>query len=440
VLAIFVALLTAKVSLISIQAGCTVALVVVTVGLYARDRTAGLVAVWLTWLLAPFIRRIFLLSEPLTGTEPLALAPFLVTAVIVGLEIQQVTLSKRARRMILCVAGGYAVGMPMGFVIAPPAAVFAFFAYITAAGCFVIGYREAKEARPVLSRLMIAIGPFLALYAFRQYYVVPLPEWDSVWQKAAQFETGGSPEAGRIRVWGTLNSPGTFALVMAFTTICYLTMRRLTPWAFVGLLTVLGALALTYVRSAWVGLVIALIAIVLVSRGAALKRVVPLLLLLVVLGPVVFGGSTGQAIGGRVGTFGSVGQDQSAGDRTGASLALVPFGLSRPGGVGIGQAGEATRLGGGGIRVTDNGYLSTLLQVGPFGFLLVMIALVSTYRNAWRNARRRPAGLDLLVFAVMTFFVITLLSGDAFYGFGGMIFWYFAGIAVRRYELAEVPA
>jgi hypothetical protein len=40
----------------------------------------------------------------------------------------------------------------------------------------------------------------------------------------------------------------------------------------------------------------------------------------------------------------------------------------------------------------------------------------------------------------MTFFVITLLSGDAFYGFGGMIFWYFAGIAVRRYELAEVPA
>jgi putative inorganic carbon (HCO3(-)) transporter len=439
-LVVGVALLTARLTLISIQYGCTIALVVITVGLYVRSRTAGLVAVWLCWLLAPFVRRLFLLSEPAVGAEPLALAPFVVTAVVIALELQQVTLSTRARRILLFAVAGYALGVPLGFAKAPPAAAFAFFAYVTAAGCLVIGYREAREERPVLPLLLVATGPFLALYAFRQYYLLPLPEWDAVWRTTADFGTGGSDDQGRIRVWSTLNSPGTFAGLMGVAALCYLTTRRLSAWTLIGSVAVLGALALTYVRSAWAGLVIALVALVLVSRGGALRRVAPVVLILVAVGPLVLGGSTKQALSERANSFGNLEADTSGGDRAGSSFILVPLALSQPLGVGIGQAGEPTRLGGGGIRVTDNGYTSLMLQAGPFGFLLIAIAIVRAARSAGRNAWRRPQGLNLLAFGILVFSGVMAIFGDQLYGLGGMLFWYAAGVAVGRAEVEEARA
>jgi putative inorganic carbon (hco3(-)) transporter len=439
-LVIVVSVATARASLFSIQLGCTVALLIITLGLYARNRSAGLVAVWLTWLLAPFVRRIFLLSEPFNAAEPLALAPFLVTGMIVALEYQQVTLSRRARRILLMVTAAYIVGLPVGFRLAPPAAMFALFAYMTAFGCFVIGYREAQdERRLVLPRLLIATAPFLALYAFRQYFVLPLPEWDEIWQAESQFNSGGAPDEGHIRVWGTLNSPGTFALVMATATFCYLTVRRLGPWSMVGIVAALGGLALTYVRSAWLGMAVTLILIVLVSRGGALKRVAPLVLVLAALGPVALGGSTQAALSNRVDSLGNLEGDQSASDRAGTTLILIPYALSQPGGAGLGQAGEPTRLGGGGVRVTDNGYLAQMLQVGPIGFMLLVIAIGTVVRSAWRNAWWHPKRSDLLVFAIVSFFLVTMLAGDQLYGLGGMVFWYAAGVAVCRRGL-EGPA
>lgn len=439
-LVVVLSLLTARLTLISVQYGCTIALVVVTVGLYVRSRTAGLVAVWLCWLLAPFVRRVFLLSDPVVGAEPLALAPFLVTAIVIGLELQQMELSRRMRRMLLYVFIGYAIGVPLGFAAAPPAAAFAFFAYATAGACMVLGYREATATRPVLPRLLVATAPFLALYAFRQYYLLPLPEWDEVWREASDFGTGGSDDQGRIRVWSTLNSPGTFASLMGVAALAYLTTRRLSAWTMVGSLAVIGALALTYVRSAWLGLVVALIALVLVSRGGALKRVVPLILILAALGPVALGGSTKTALTERASTFGTIESDTSGGDRAGSSFILVPHAASQPLGVGVGQAGEPTRLGGGGVRVTDNGYTSLLLQVGPFGFLLVMLAAGAAAKRAWVNAWWRPRGLDLLVFGIIVFSAVSAIFGDQLYGLGGMIFWYAAGAAFGRSELREAAA
>jgi O-antigen ligase len=291
----------------------------------------------------------------------------------------------------------------------------------------------------VLPRLLIAVAPFLALYAFRQYYVLPLPEWDEVWQDEVNFETGGSPEEGRIRVWGTLNSPATFGFVMVVSALCYLTARRLTPIMLASALAVIAALALTYVRSMWAGFLVALIAIVLVSRGAALKRVAPLALVLVALAPVALSGSTQVALGERATTFGDIEGDTSAGDRGGIGLALLPVALSQPGGLGVGQSGEPTRLGGGGIHITDNGYLAAMLQVGPIGFALLIFAIGSVVRSAGRNAWWRPGGVNLLAFGAVLFVVVTLLTGDQLYGLSGMIFWYMAGLAVGRDELTEEP-
>jgi hypothetical protein len=433
--------LTARLTLLSAQYGCTVAIVVVTVGLYVRSRTAGLVAVWMCWLLGPFVRRLFLLDpDAAIGAEPLALAPFLVTAIVIGLELQQIKVSPRLRKALMYVSIGYAIGVPIGFVNAPAAAAFAFFAYVTAGASMVIGYRESSDVRPVLPRLLVAASPFLALYAFRQYYVLPLPEWDRVWRLTADFDTGGSSDQGRIRVWSTLNSPGTFASVMGVAALAYLTTRRLSFWTIVGSFAVLAALTLTYVRSSWLGLAVALVAMLLVSRGGALRQIVPIGVVVIALGPVVLGGSTQQAVTERAQTFGNIEGDESGNDRGGGWVTLIPYSITQPLGSGLGTAGEATRLAGGGVRVTDNGYISLLYQVGPFGFGLIMFVAWRAARHAWRSAWRRPHGLDLLVFGAIVFSGVVAVFGDQLYGLGGMIFWYCVGVALARADQDEAPA
>lgn len=428
--------LTARLTMDSLQLGCTVALVVLTVGLYARNRTAGLVAVWALWLLAPLLRRLFFLIEPIETAEPLALAPFLVTAVVVALELRRVSLSRRSRRLLMAVGAGYAIGIPAGLV-APASAAFALFAYLTAAGCFVIGYRDGEARSLALRNVLLVLTPILALYAFRQYYL-PLPEWDDVWLETADINSAGSLEEGRVRVWGTLNSPGTFAAILGLAAVAYVTLPRLTPARLVGALPIFGALALTYVRSAWFALVVAILAIAVVTRGAAARRVAAVGVVLAVLAPFALGGSTGAAVGERFGSLGALGQDESAQERSSTSLRLVPVALSLPLGRGVGQAGEATRLaGGGGFRYTDNGYLSLLFQVGPFGFLLVFAAIFTAVRSAWRAAWRGAEARDVLAVGLLSFLAVSMFAGDALFGVTGMVFWYTSGLAMRRDEAHE---
>lgn len=441
IMVLVVAAVTARLTMVSVQMGATAALVVLTVGLYLRNRTTGLAAVWVIWLLAPFVRRIFFLSEPLERADPLALAPFLVTGVVVLLELQRTSLGPRLRRVLPFVTAGYAIGIPTGLVASPESAAFALFAYLTAAGCLVIGYREGgANGMLALPNVLLIAMPLVALYSLRQYYL-PLPEWDDVWLATAEINSAGSDDGDRVRPWGTLNSPGTNALILGMACVVLLTKDRinvLRPWDALlmgGGLVVVGALAVTYVRSVWAGVAVAVIAVLVVTRGLAIRRVGVVALVCVALAPVAFSGSTGAALSDRVGTFSALGDDESGQARLNTPLEILPVAITSPLGRGIGTAGEASRLaGGGGFRYTDNGYLSLMYQVGPVGFLAVMAGALLAFRLAIRNAWRSPRGIDLMAFGVLAFLWVTMLAGDQFYGIGGMIFWYMSGIAISRDE------
>ena len=436
-----VVLVTAYLTLTSVQMGCTVALVVLVVGLYIRDRRIGLAAAWIVWLVAPFLRRVLFLSEYQDDADPLALAPFLAMALVIGLELANVELSRRARRLVWLVAAGYVFGIPSGFLSAPAPAVFAVFAYMTAAACFVIGYRDAQEGgHPSWLPVCMVVVPFLSLYGLRQYFG-DLPEWDAVWLGTADITSAGAQEEGKVRIWGTLNSPGAFSLVLGLTIVGYMSFRRMTPIRLIALLPILGALALTYARSAWLGLMVAMIAILVATRGAALKQLAPVVLVAVVAGPLVFTGETGTALSDRFATFGSLGTDESAQARKATPLTVVPSALGQPLGYGLGSAGEASRLSpAGGFRATDNGYLSLLFQVGPVGFALVIVAIAIALSKAWDNIRRKPSGVDVAAFGVLAFFLTTMLAGDQLFGVAGMIFWATCGFAFRRSELRTAAA
>ena len=113
----------------------------------------------------------------------------------------------------------------------------------------------------------------IAAYAILQR-VLPLSAWDQSWIDATGFNSIGAPAEGEVRVFATLNSPGAFAALLALSLLCFLTVRPRHPsLAAAGAGLVAIALALTYVRSAWIALIIAALAHVIASRGRSARLV-----------------------------------------------------------------------------------------------------------------------------------------------------------------------
>jgi O-antigen ligase len=198
--------------------------------------------------------------------------------------------------------------------------------------------------------------------------------------------------------------------------------------------TVVVALALTYVRSAWVSMMAAALVYVAITRGRGAGRVIAAAVacVLLVSGVGAVSSGTASAISERFSTLGSPEQDRSANDRVNLRLTLVPQAAAAPLGHGLGQAGEATRLGGyTGLVHSDNGYLALLYQVGAVGFLLVAAVIVAfcgpLFRRVWRDRGRDPTGAFLAT--ALAFFFVLLSAGDVLYGVTGVMFWYLLGRA-----------
>lgn len=440
--ALSTALATSWLTLRSLQMGGSMVLLVCAVGVYIRSRPAGLTIVWLLWLLTPWLRRVFELEEGYSATDALALVPFLATGVIAAIELYRAELSSAARRIIVLAGAGYVVGLPTGLV-APESAAFAALAYGVAVACFAIGYREPQRMESLTLRRALLIGaPLLSMYALAQYFL-PLPAWDEQWLVSVEdtLNTVGSPDGDNIRVFSTLNSPGTFAMMLGVAFVCFITLRRFSPLALLGIALTLSALLLTYARSAWLASIVALVAVVLASRGKATGRLAVVAVLLVGGLAAAGGSGTGSAIVGRADTLGSLGSDMSARERQNAPAQIVPQAAANPLGEGLGQAGEASKLSGASeLRNSDNGYLSLIYQLGPLGMALVLTAIGMGVRRAWRNIRLGAEPLDLLCFGLVVFFLVGMLAGDLLYGVTGMAFWYVLGVAVQRNEHREVSA
>jgi putative inorganic carbon (hco3(-)) transporter len=404
-------------------------LLVAVAAAHARSRTAGLLCLWTLWLIAPGIRRVLGMSGEYLSADPLALVPFLATAAVALIELSRTALPTRVRGLLALAAAGYLIGVPLG-VQSPQAAVFALLAYGSALLAVTLGLADAGR-EPALSRALLVLAVPLSAYGFDQYFG-GLPEWDRIWLESVDFVATGAPEEGRIRVFSTLNSPGTLAAVLGLAIVAGLARPALGVWRAAAIGATFVALALTYVRSAWLAIMAAGLAYVVLTRGRGAGRValaaagcVLLVAALTALSP-----ATADAISDRFGTLGSLEEDRSANERVDLRLSLVPAAASTPLGHGLGQVGEATRLGAtGGLTASDNGYLALLYQVGPIGFLLVAVAIAGLtaplFRRVWRERGRDPVGVFLAT--ALVFLLVLLAAGDVLYGVTGVAFWYLLG-------------
>ncbi len=429
-------LAVAALTLVELQLACTIVLVALVTALYTRSRAAGMAGVWLLWLLAPEIRRLFGLTGAYLNADPLAIAPFLATAICVAIELTRGSLSRRAKRILVLALIGYLIGIPEGIKAAPSMA-YSLFSYGTACASFVLGYREVawRLEGVTLYRVFSVAGPLIGIYAATQYLITPT-SWDNLWLKSVSFTSIGAQTGQELRVFGTLNAPGTLGPVLALTVLCYLLARRADLIWLVGLAGVLVGLALTLERASWIALIAGLLTLMVASRGRAKGRLVVVLALTVVsVVAMAAHGGAARSVLTRFNTLGSLGSDTSAQQRLQTPTQLLPVAIASPLGIGLGQAGEATRLGASELlRAPDNAYLSLMYQLGPAGFLAVIVAIGMGVASAWRRIRRSAAAIDSFVFVAIGMLIVLAFSGDILYGITGVAFWYLLGLAVHRDE------
>lgn len=428
------------------RAALSLLIVQLVLALWLVRPDLGLAALWTTWLVISGARRWLDMALPGGGYDPLSIAPFAATAAVAAFELVGRRLPARAERVVLMALIGLAVGVPLG-IRTPTALTFALFAYGSGVLAFVIGYAEGRrnEGTDTASRTLGPLLAPLAIYGIAQY-LLPLPAWDEQWVRESGLTSIAVPgDIEHVRVFSTLNSPATFGAVLAIGLVAVLARDRLKPATSIAVLLALVALALTYVRMAVPALAVGLIAHAAASRWRAAPRLIGFAAV-VVAAALALGATTqaGALVIKRVSTLGSLGTDTSANERQATAWQVLPEAASAPLGHGVGSSGEPSKLADQGAfgAAVDNGYLGLLYQLGPLGFVLVVMAMAAalgpllTSRPASRalNARRE------VCVAIVAALLVLAMATDVFYGILGALLWFYLGHGLAVADATAVEA
>lgn len=437
-LAAFAALLSGALAVKQPQVAVAGVLLVLLFAVRNESRTAGLTLLWIYWLFMPFLRRLVDLLSGAPGADPLSVLPFLATLLLAVMELRENRLSRRARGILMAATAAVMIGAPIGLTVDPAATMFAAIAYLAGLSAFVLGWGDhvRPTAGSTLERaLKLALVP-MALYGIAQYFY-PLTSWDDNWVRISELASLEAPQKGHIRVFSTLNSPFTFAITISVGLMFGVAMRKRLLPTLLYVLPLVVALALTFVRSAWLSLVIGLVVYAAAAQGKAAGRTVAIVVVCLA-GVVVLGSSnpTTKAFTDRITSLGDPSSDRSANERLETTSRLLPQSVSQPLGAGLGQAGLAAGLnesGETGVVEVDNGYLALLYQSGPLAFLLLLGAIGACVGAALKMLSRAPPEqrpYRAVVLGILVMLLVAEASADVLFGLPGVIFWYLGGISV----------
>jgi hypothetical protein len=330
---------------------------------------------WWMWFLTPILAR---LADYQGGWDPLRLmivAPFLVSGVCgVTLWRRFGLLGRREYLPFVLALAALAYGLGIGLIKNAPFPVFA--SLLEWATPVLLGFHLAAspdryaEFRRVTERAFLWGVLVMGGYGVIQYLVAPA--WDQFWLVQTEVTSFGSPQPLGIRVWSTMNSPGTFAMFMMAGLILLFGAKGTAryPAMALGYLSLLVSL----VRTAWGAWFVSFLLLI-----APLQARVKLQILLGVflLGGVVFPLATSEPfadlLATRFETFNSIQDDGSLNER----LAIHERGFAAISvevvGEGIGRTVSED--------IIDSAFLDMFLTLGWLGALIYLAALLAFVYN-----------------------------------------------------------
>ncbi|CAN1209273.1 Glucose-6-phosphate isomerase [Tumidithrix helvetica PCC 7403] len=376
---------------------------------------------WWLFFLSPLIRRIAdFRGGAFVDPSTILLAPYL--AVLFCLHTLYENLPKTHKQgtfpFILALCGilyGYLVGLANDKPIAVTLICLKWVAPVLFGYYLLINWRNYPAYRQTIQRTFLWGVLISGIYGVYQFQVAP--DWDRLWLVSTKMTSAGSPEPLGIRVWSTMNSPGTFShMMMAGLLILFsCTSFMRFPAAGFGYLSFL----LTLVRTGWIGWIISL-ATMSTSMQPKLRNrlIITVLVLAICVVPLTTIEPFSKVISDRVGTLADIKNDGSAIARQGLYTRKIDSALDSVLGDGFGGVGYDSAL----LNcLFQLGWIGTIPYLGGMVILILSILKISVIQSdSFANISR--------AIAISSFIFLT--AGSAMIELGGMILWGFMSIAI----------
>jgi len=400
--------------------------------LYFRYPVIYLGFVWWLFFLVAFVRRVAdfrvgVFSE----SSPILLAPFM--AILACGHTLFLNLPKAREQgalpFILAFASviyGYLVGLinTVGVINGKPIGVtvrllewicpllFGYHLYVN--------WRRYPEYSRNLKNVFLWGVLVMGTYGIYQYLVAP--EWDRLWLiSSGMLSSSGKPVPLGIRVWSTMNSPGTFSDFMAtgLTILLSCYGSFVAPSAAVGFLSFL----LCVVRTAWIGWFLGMASLItFLPTKQKFRLALTIILLAIIVVPLSTIEPFATTIFTRMETLGDLSNDGSALERQAAFSILINDALSQIIGTGIGTFD------------TDSAFLVLMFELGWIGAILYMGSLITIVVKAFSFNVKTDDIFIPIIRAVLIKSVFFLAAGPTMRGSSGVILWGFLGIALAGRE------
>lgn len=386
-----------------------IGLLVAVVLLRAQDRPGYLEFVLWLWLLTPWLRRVVDFKGSYDGESPVLLAAPLASLVafVPGL-LSRGHLHRDFSRLLGVAVVAYTYAFCVGLIrFGPtPAAVGAVTWFAPLAIGLWVAVSPVDDGALERALLRTATLGALVIGAYGAYQFFYLPEWDAHWMRNVELVSIGRPLPYEVRVFSTMNAPAPFAMVLgALLVVTTASVSRLrVPAAVLGFVS----FGLSLVRTAWIGMAVALLVLLTSGRARAVRTVVftlaiPVVLLLSVEGPAQ------EVVSDRLdSTVREVEQDTSFADRMNSYRQSIPRALTNPVGNGFGGYGSAARQleedHEEAIISVDSAILESLFSMGAFVGVGLLLSLIAAVVAAWRRGRtgndvQRAAGAAVVALA-----------------------------------------
>lgn len=403
---------------------------------YTKMYIYFLLSVWLT---SPFLRRINDFGSGWSDLNVYALAPLICTLVSLffvnyaALKLQRFTL------LWFLIFASLIYSLFIGVLLNGVAASFYDFLNWSAPVVILLfiasNYRSYHYLTSGMANYITFFVFVLALYGVYQYYY--LPNWDSFWIANAPMTSVGIALPMQFRVFSTLNSPMVFAPILSILFV--IAMSSKSNLKQIALLFALLTLVLTFVRAAWLGLILMIfIKIILDSKSnpfSVIKFSLAAFLASLSFGYFLLGTEAGEMFYRRLETILYVEDDVSYNARMEFFNSMLGYALTNFFGDGFGSIGRSAVLAQGMNidTVFDNGFLELFVVLGWVGTLLYLYPVFYFLKICYYTCRYRYD--EISTFSAIAFVVsfIQMIFSNRFVGPIGFFAFFALGIAVSSF-------
>jgi hypothetical protein len=365
--------------------------------------------------------------------NPVLLTPYLCCS-LTTISFFNYWLARQPRRlgafllMLLCVVYGLILAVFYDRTIAGAADVLKWSVGPLFAVHLMANRADLPQLRSVIESCLIFAGTAMAGYGIIQY--VNPPPWDIEWVRGVTeygMTSVGQPEPFSLRVFSTMNSPGSLGAMMSAGII--VSSKRSLPLAIPTMSLMIVALALSQYRAIWAATALAAI-IVIFSRPEVLspKNILAALAVCAFLCSAALVPEIRDAVTQRASSLAALQGDESLMDRLSQYRALVSDdGLIA--GQGLGQAGLVRKLDGFPLAIVDSGLIDIWRAMGVVvgTMFLAAIAWLTVLVFTEKSLDLHNVSFDRAI-AVATF--VQLPTGSVHIGEVGFCGWLFLGFAI----------